>query len=188
MSAPDGSSNPWQEEKVVPASPPAPLAQPQALSVTTADLSEFDPLVTEGKAQQDAWADEDGHPPPPATPSKDELAPPPSARDAEVMSPPKSTSSISFPFVASIARTLARATTPTPRDRAPQPAQEQQHDHQQQQDQQTDQTSRQPPKDAPFDFQRFLEQMKMRSAEPVAKYLRRSAPHAAPFGCSLSQC
>jgi len=38
----------------------------------------------------------------------------------------------------------------------------------------TNRTEQEPGTEVPFDFQAFLDQMRSRSAEPVARYLRRS--------------
>jgi len=41
-------------------------------------------------------------------------------------------------------------------------------------------------KDPPFDFQKFLDQMKSKSAEPVARYLRSFVPTLSVFSASDS--
>lgn len=161
-------------------------------------LSEFDPLVDkEEKEARDAWATAEGHPPPPPAPAKDESqaveAPPQQPlRHKQTTSVdisadgPSSASSFTtvFPAFANIARSLSRQGIRNDVDRSgaevvaspttlasmakkqataaaeenPQPV------------------SGKPPSkstEPPFDFQRFLDQLKTRSAEPVSKYFRR---------------
>ncbi|KAH7098250.1 hypothetical protein BKA62DRAFT_622949 [Auriculariales sp. MPI-PUGE-AT-0066] len=153
----NGEPNPWNDEKPLPANPSGPG---QGLTVTTTDISEFDPLGQAAIEQQVAWADEEGHPP--ATPTKNGQREP----NEHVIPPPKSASSLSFPVLSAITKTFARATTPRAQSPPP-PASPSPQPQQLAQDQ-----TKQAAKEVPFDFQRFLEQMKMRSAEPVAKYLR----------------
>lgn len=43
-------------------------------------------------------------------------------------------------------------------------------------------------KDPPFDFQKFLDQMKTKSAEPVARYLRSFVPKLCPFFWPSDSC
>ncbi|KDQ61512.1 hypothetical protein JAAARDRAFT_30960 [Jaapia argillacea MUCL 33604] len=147
-------------------------------------LNEFDPLVAdhEEKAAREAWEQSESHPPPP--PSK---SPPP-----QVPSRPETpTFSQSFPSLAALARTFA---LPLPRNRprsldtaaaVPSPgtlssfAAQQQHPPLEEEEQlrqgseeRSNGKQREEGKDLPFDFQRFLDQMKMKGAEPVAKFLK----------------
>lgn len=161
-------------------------------------LSEFDPLVDkEEKEARDAWATAESHPPPPP-PAKDEPqeveAPPlPPLRHKQTTSVdlcaevPSSASSFTtvFPAFANIARSLSgqgnrndvnrfgAEVVPSPttlasmaKKQATAPVEE------------TPKRSgggKTPSKSAepPFDFQRFLDQLKTRSADPVAKYFKR---------------
>ncbi|KAJ7504270.1 hypothetical protein B0H11DRAFT_1981447 [Mycena galericulata] len=160
-------------------------------------LSEFDPLANqEEAAAREAWENAEGHPPPPRTPSPTPPTPP--LKDAEHIDPPQSTplSSV-FPSFSALARTFSMPirskSRPGSMDVArgvPSPSTlsafvEQQQQPQQTQDQQSaasETTSgRSTPgtsssdvgkADPPFDFQKFLDQMKTRHAEIVAKYLK----------------
>ncbi|TFK80324.1 hypothetical protein K466DRAFT_667720 [Polyporus arcularius HHB13444] len=159
-------------------------------------LLEFDPLANvEEKAAQQAWADSEGHPPPP--PAKEPVTPPPQVPST----PNRPTSPVpSFPALAALARTFALPLTRGQRPRSldsaaavPSPAtissfaQQQSSPPSRPQDD-SPSTSNQPlasgsgrstpsgkakDQEPPsFDFQKFLDQMKMKGAEPVAKYLR----------------
>lgn len=155
----------------------------------------FDPLANaEEKAAQQAWASSEGHPPPP--PDKEPVAP------VSLPSTPNrsSTPIPAFPALAALARTfalpLSRSQRPRSLDSAaavPSPATISSFARQQ------SSTTARPPQDdlntssnvaasgsgrstpsgkgkdqepPNFDFQRFLDQMKLKAAEPVAKYLR----------------
>lgn len=48
-----------------------------------------------------------------------------------------------------------------------------------------EQDNNQPKSDSTFDFQKFLDQMKSRGADPIAKYLRRYKLHYPMLGCNL---
>lgn len=67
------------------------------------------------------------------------------------------TPSLSFAPISALFRRTPSSSTPPPDERPKQQPQNQD--------------------DPPFDFNRFLEQMRSRSAEPIAKYLRRSIGH-----------
>lgn len=157
---------------------------------TTAVLSEFDPLADpEQKDAQDAWATAEAHPPkadiehekqqeqeqkeevepvvttPPRTPTKQSEKPLPD-------SPTKPTQASAFSATfANIARTFTRPRS-TEIDPASLPSTSRRSG-----EQQTTNTERTDPKGKPaeaqFDFQKFLDQLKTRSAEPVAQYFRR---------------
>jgi Rab5 GDP/GTP exchange factor len=165
-------------------------------------LDKFDALVSqEEKAATEAWKSSESHPLPPLPPQEDTKSKPPllpAKNDLAAHEPPRSGSPIpSFPSLAALARTFALPLTgsrqrPRSLDTAtavPSPATLSSFASQQQQ----------PPMPAPpahhsnpdsgrstpmsrsrsgesdptqFDFQRFLDQMKAKSAEPVGKYLR----------------
>ncbi|TBU34047.1 hypothetical protein BD311DRAFT_773928 [Dichomitus squalens] len=161
-------------------------------------LLEFDPLAkAEEKAAQQAWVDAEGHPPPPPVPAKEPVSP----RPQTPSTPNRPSSPIpAFPALAALARTFALPLTRGQRPRSldsaaavPSPATISSFAQQQStQDARTVQdapssssgpvasgSGRSSPsgkgkeQDPPqFDFQRFLDQMKMKGAEPVAKYLR----------------
>ncbi|KAF8639041.1 hypothetical protein AX17_001764 [Amanita inopinata Kibby_2008] len=162
-------------------------------------LSEFDPFVSpEENAAREAWQTSEGHPPPPpspptpTSPSKD-VTPPNSAQLAPTPLPtPPPRSSSPFPSFASLAKTfsipvLSRA-RPMSMDVAravPSPTTLSSIAGQNSIDFVIDSnpdTSSMPSppssagrnggEEAHFDFQKFLDQMKTRSAEPVSKYLR----------------
>lgn len=183
-----------------PAATPAFERAPTPPALDSNVLSEFDPLVDEEeKEAREAWATAEGHPPPPP-PAKDEsqeveAPPPPPLRHKQTASidlsaeAPSSASSFTtvFPAFANIARSLSRqgnrndanrfgaevVPSPTtlasmakkqataPVEESPNPA--------------SGGGGKAPSKSAepPFDFQRFLDQLKTRSAEPVAKYFKR---------------
>ncbi|KAJ7117818.1 hypothetical protein C8R44DRAFT_708157 [Mycena epipterygia] len=153
-------------------------------------LTEFDPLANqEEAAAREAWESAEGHPPPPRTPSPP--PPPPPLKDSAEDPPPQSPSSSVFPSFSALARTFSKPirslSRPGSMDVArgvPSPSTLSAFVEQQSQDPSsaTDTTSgRSTPAtsssdasrvDPPFDFQKFLDQMKTRSAEPVAKYLK----------------
>lgn len=152
---------------------PEPVRAPASADV----LQEFDPLAShEEQAAKDAWAASESHPPPP---------PPPEDVPARPTSPLSS-----FPSLAALARTFALPLTgarsrPRSLDTAaavPSPATLSSFAAQQQQPPAAPSPptsgrstpTRRPPQDGElqFDFQRFLDQMKLKAAEPVAKYLR----------------
>ena len=125
-------------------------------------LSEFDPLTDQQEQDaRDAWASTEGHPPPPKdlTPGD----PPKDSIPYTVTSPLNS--------LTAFARSFTALTRPSPKP-APSPttltslvAQ------------QAESNSLPDRSDQSFDFQTFLDQMKSRSAEPVAKYLKSSVHH-----------
>lgn len=161
-------------------------------------LLEFDPLASaEEKEAQQAWAGSKGQPPPLPPPEKVPATPPPPAPAA----PNRPSSPIpSFTALAALARTFALPLTRGQRPRSldsaaavPSPATLSSFAQQQSAPQPR------PLDDAPsagnqatasgsgrstpsgkakeseppsFDFQRFLDQMKLKGAEPVAKFLR----------------
>ena len=162
-------------------------------------LLEFDPLASaEEKAAQQAWASSEGHPPPPPPPDKD---PSPSTPQPP-STPIRSSSPVpSFPSLAALARTFAlpltrgqrprsldsaaavpspatlssfakQQSTPSPRavaevPRTSTPSLE--HENGGRSTPSGKGKDGEPPQ---FDFQKFLDQMKLKAAEPVAKYLR----------------
>lgn len=162
-------------------------------------LSEFDPLADkEEKEARDAWATAESHPPP-QPPAKDEsqevdAPPPPSLSHKQTPSldipvdGPSSASSFTtvFPAFANIARSLSRQGTrndvnqsgvevlPSPTTLASM-AKKQATAAAEETPKPASGSGKTPSKSAepPFDFQRFLDQLKIRSAEPVAKYFRR---------------
>ncbi|KAJ7696540.1 hypothetical protein B0H17DRAFT_1007669 [Mycena rosella] len=164
-------------------------------------LTEFDPLANQEEvAAREAWESEEGHPPPPRTPSPP--PPPPPLKDDGHLQPSTPSSSVfpSFSsFARTFALPIRSRSRPGSMDVArgvPSPSTLSAFVEQQQQ-----QPQPQPPQnpepsgastseptsgrstpgtsssdadkaDPPFDFQKFLDQMKTRSAEPVAKYLK----------------
>lgn len=162
-------------------------------------LSEFDPLANqEEKEARDAWESSEAHPPPPRTPSPPIAAPIPLLKDAPRPPPEPSvpSSPSSFPSLAALARTFSIPTLARPRplslDSAkpvPSPATLSAFASQQDTARSEESTTRannpngsgtaspvpggtRDKADTAFDFQKFLDQMKTKSAEPVAKYLR----------------
>jgi hypothetical protein len=159
-------------------------------------LSEFDPLANqEEKEAREAWESSEAHPPPP--PPRTPSPPPKSPIKDDLPDPPTSgtlPTSPSFPALAALARSfsipgLARArpvsldaakAVPSPHTLSTFAAQ--------QQDGESSGSGRATParsdgdrstdsnpsagSDPPFDFQKFLDQMKLRGAEPVSKYLK----------------
>ncbi|KAJ7180776.1 hypothetical protein C8R46DRAFT_593255 [Mycena filopes] len=163
-------------------------------------LSEFDPLANqEETAAREAWESAEGHPPPPRTPSPTPPTPP--LKDdtavAAASSQPQTPSSSLFPSFSALARTFA-AIPMRPKSRpgsmdiargVPSPStlsafvEQQSHPQTQSQITASESTTsgRSTPAtsssdaskaDPPFDFQKFLDQMKSRNAEIVAKYLK----------------
>ena len=151
-------------------------------------LSEFDPLASpEEQAARDAWQTSEGHPPPPSSEESVDPTPP----STSVLPPSRSLSPFPIPSLASLAKTFSLPSLTRPRppsmDAASpvhppsnlstvvtgQGAEE---------ESEAQGSSNEPPPTSPpseheadteiFDFQRFLDQMKSRSAEPVSKYLR----------------
>lgn len=159
-------------------------------------LSEFDPLANqEEKNARDAWAETEPRPPPPErTPS------PPPKPPLKDISPVSAGSGSTFPSLAALARSFSIPTLSRPRplslDTAkavPSPATLSSFGAQQQSapvgtsgrstpvrnetsstrdDESSTPEDSNSKEDPPFDFQKFLDQMKSRSAEPVAKYLK----------------
>ena len=138
-------------------------------------IKEFDPLVGEEHNEaQNAWAEEESHPPPPRAPTppskvqeSDGRPTEPSATPAPI---PKSPPSATFTPLASIRRTFSRrnsqsTVTPPPRHASspipPAPSIAP-----------SSPSSYSTTTEPPFDFPKFLNQMKLKSAEPVAKYLQ----------------
>ncbi|KAJ7781986.1 hypothetical protein DFH07DRAFT_901007 [Mycena maculata] len=175
------------------AEPPASLDLKPPISEQV--LSEFDPLANqEEAAAREAWESAEGHPPPPRTPSP--TPPPPPLKDHP--DSPQTPSSSVFPSFSALARTFAlpirSKSRPGSMDVArgvPSPSTLSAFvEQQQQQPQQTPEpqsaasettSGRSTPgtsssdagkADPPFDFQKFLDQMKSRHAEIVAKYLK----------------
>lgn len=152
-------------------------------------LTQFDPLANfEEEAAREAWITSVSNPPPPSTPE-----PPPEPPNKDAPEPPLPSSSSSFPSFAALARSFAIPTLsrsrPVSLDAAkavPSPAVLSSLEHQQdtlrdtpppndhtEQQNKSDMPSPADSKDEiPFDFQKFLDQMKSRNAEPVSKYLR----------------
>ncbi|KAG6888872.1 hypothetical protein C0992_007268 [Termitomyces sp. T32_za158] len=143
-------------------------------------LDQFDPLASlEEEAAREAWQAAEAHPPqpqPPVPPLKDNA--PSSPPDAGTMA------SSSFPSFTALARTFAMPTFSRPRplsvDQAqpvPSPAtlsatlmDTPRNDNDA--SRLSPSGSGTPQGEIPFDFQKFLDQMKSRNAEPVSKYLR----------------
>ena len=169
--------------------------------VTQDVLREFDPLATvEEKAAQQAWANSEGHPPPPPVPTKEPVSPaPPTSSTPSTPNRPSSPIP-SFPALAALARTFALPLTRNQRPRSLDSAaavpslatlssfaqQQSTPDARVVEDVSSASNGpvasgsgrstpsgkdkeQEPPQ---FDFQKFLDQMKMKGAEPVAKYLR----------------
>ncbi|KAF8216650.1 hypothetical protein K438DRAFT_1914512 [Mycena galopus ATCC 62051] len=163
-------------------------------------LSEFDPLANqEEAAAREAWENAEGHPPPPRTPSPTPPTPP--LKDVEHAPQPLTPSSSVFPSFSALARTFALPIRSKSRSRpgsldvargVPSPStlsafveqQTQQPDTSAQSAasaSETNASGRSTPAtsssetskaDPPFDFQKFLDQMKSRNSEIVAKYLK----------------
>jgi Rab5 GDP/GTP exchange factor len=164
-------------------------------------LSEFNPLVDkEEKEAREAWATAESHPPPPQPPAEDgsqevEVPPPLPLKHKYTTSVdlytdgPSSASSFTtvFPAFANIARSLSRQgnwndvnrsgaeAVPSPTTLASMAKKQATAAMEE-----TPKPPTGPGGDTPsksieplFDFQRFLDQLKTRSAEPVAKYFRR---------------
>ncbi|KAI0339587.1 hypothetical protein BDW22DRAFT_1361143 [Trametopsis cervina] len=178
---------------------PEPEPTPQPLSAKQEILEEFDPLAShEEKAAKEAWETSDSHPPPPPPPADESKPPPVPAKNVAGELPSRPSSPMaSFPSLAALARTFALPLTavrqrPRSLDTAtavPSPSTLSSFASQQQQPRTPSHpatplnvdSGRNTPITRPtsndgdppqFDFQRFLEQMKVKSAEPVAKYLR----------------
>ncbi|KAJ7623156.1 hypothetical protein FB45DRAFT_1061115 [Roridomyces roridus] len=160
-------------------------------------LAEFDPLANqEEAAAREAWESAEGHPPP-RTPTPP--TPPPPPKDSVQQQSPISSV---FPSFSALARTFTnpmrsssrprRASmdvaqgVPTPStlssfiEQQQQPPQESQHQDPQSASTETTSGTNTPGTsstqadkgDPPFDFQKFLDQMKSRHAEIVARYLK----------------
>ncbi|KAJ7066508.1 hypothetical protein C8F01DRAFT_1123525 [Mycena amicta] len=144
-------------------------------------ISEFDPLANRDEAAaKHAWENTEGHPPPPRTPSP---PPTPPSKDTELTTPSASV----FPSLSALARTfslpLKHKSRPGSIDAArpvPSPSKLSNFVEQQTRQAEAPDTSRNTPSPPPavtddpppFDFQKFLDQMKSRHAEAVAKYLK----------------
>ncbi|KAI0255953.1 hypothetical protein BJV78DRAFT_1119095 [Lactifluus subvellereus] len=228
-------SNPWSDSEPTPPSVPQPLhtPSPDALEGVASEginvdddrtpelkprahtdiLDTFDPLAHhEEQSAREAWANAEGHPPPPAPPHRDPQAPP--------APPPQESgpaSSSTFPSFSSLARSLVLPSLPNMNislvagTRTRPQSMDTAHILQtpihpgsfaSQQDAEVsargspkmmdaamtspesvqnvlrrDNPSRERPgggkdKEPSFDFQKFLDQMRTKSAEPVARYLR----------------
>ncbi|KAJ7446801.1 hypothetical protein FB451DRAFT_1148368 [Mycena latifolia] len=158
-------------------------------------LSAFDPLANqEEAAAREAWESAESHPPPPRTPSPPPPPPPTKDGPPDVLHSP---SSSVFPSFSALARTLTLPLRSRPASidvarNVPSPStlsafveQQQQHPQPPQPNEPSEATTstsgRSTPgtsssdagkADPPFDFQKFLDQMKTRHAEAVAKYLK----------------
>lgn len=154
-------------------------------------LQEFDPLVSqEEKAAKEAWESSESHPP---LPVPDEPPQPPPVPAKNIPEEPARPSSPlpTFSSLAALARTFALPLTGPSRQRprsldtataVPSPATLSSFANQQQLPRtptpsgsgRSTPTTKPRKDDEPpqFDFQKFLDQMKTRGAEPVAKYLR----------------
>ncbi|KAH9940720.1 uncharacterized protein BXZ73DRAFT_88467 [Epithele typhae] len=142
-------------------------------------LAEFDPLANaEEKEARRAWASSESHPPPPPLPDKDPSAPQPSAAATRTFALPISRAQSLAPWIRRLQYRLRLHCPRSPNSKPPQrsllpmgslgrallrrPVG-------------VDEAPIRKAKDhdpSQFDFQRFLDQMKMKQAEPVAKYLR----------------
>ncbi len=231
--APSPSPNPWADEESKPVPPlpavhadPIPpqeleLAPPNVFDdailppptpskgpVDTTLLNEFDPLADKVEREaHDAWAQSEGHPPPPpAPPPKAPPAQPPllafitkAASNAHLrrpstnLDPPTSAPAnvTSFATLANLARapfgarptrqsSMAQASFLPEEEIQPESPKVPPKDEMLSQSVLPPATPAKDPRqgdpskaDPPFDFQKFLDQMKSKSAEPVAKYLRR---------------
>ncbi|KIY49951.1 hypothetical protein FISHEDRAFT_72180 [Fistulina hepatica ATCC 64428] len=178
-----------------------PAALEKSAEKTQEILQEFDPVLQAPPVNEDemhAWDGIEGHLPPPPPPIRsppllevDQPETPAEASTPSTPAPNARRASISaFPSfnLSAIARTLGRAkeiARPASTDGIPQPSPESAPQTSTQQTSPTSASSAstsQPQSadaqdgsvdDAPaFDFQEFLEQMNMRSAEPVSKYLK----------------
>lgn len=160
-------------------------------------LSQFDPLASlEEEAAREAWNASESHPPPPPPPPplKDVAEPPP------LSSPGQPSGSSSFPSLAALARTFTipalSRTRPVSLDTAKAVPSATHSSFEVQQDTSRDASTTTPNSlptrpttqsrsgttspvlggkekdEISFDFQKFLDQMKSRNAEPVSKYLR----------------
>ncbi|KAH8103956.1 hypothetical protein BXZ70DRAFT_1005506 [Cristinia sonorae] len=164
-------------------------------------LQEFDPLASqEEKAAREAWETAESHPQANAPASTSHPTIPPSASAPEPISP-RPTSPTGFPALAALARTFAiplvagrqrprsldtAAAVPSPSTLSSFASQQQlpvkpdsEHPSPASTGRNTPVLSanRSKPQEVPgeppqFDFQKFLDQMKLKAAEPVAKYLR----------------
>jgi hypothetical protein len=164
-------------------------------------LCEFDPFTAEEeKDAREAWAHQEGHPPPPQTPS---LPPTPPQKDNADSAPssdslpsqPSPSSQSTFHSLAALARTFSIPAIARPRPvsfdvakSVPSPATLSSIASNQKSDAPTTGSSspsgsgsesprrgdggKDKDRDPPFDFQNFLDQMKLKGAEPVAKFLR----------------
>lgn len=158
-------------------------------------LHEFDPLaVPEEKEARDAWSQAESHPPP-SSPGSVEQSTVPTEKPEPALpaTPPRPTSSSAFPSLASLARSFAlprqrpRSIDSPPSVLSPASlstfASQQRIKPMDERETSADAPSsgnalpqsgkeREDDKAPVFDFQKFLDQMKLKSAEPVAKYLR----------------
>jgi len=154
-------------------------------------LSEFDPLASpEEQAARAAWQTAEGHPPPsPATHPSTEDAPSNATSPITILPPSRSLSP--FPSLASLAKTFSlpnlTRSRPSSMDATP-PSNlstvitAQSENASEEPDGGNDEphpplpppspSESEPEVEIQFDFQKFLDQMKSRSAEPVSKYLR----------------
>jgi len=170
--------------------------------VSTEILNQFDPLASlEEEAAREAWNTSESHPPPPRTPSPSTPPPVQPLKDPAdpAPSPDQPSGSSSFPSLAALARNFAipglSRSRPVSLDAAkaapalPTLSSSEMQQHIPQDDSITaPDGSTTPPtirsrssspapggnerEEIPFDFQKFLDQMKSRGAEPVSRYLR----------------
>lgn len=174
--------------------------QPPAVPAKQEILEEFDPLaVQEEKAAKEAWENAESHPPPPPPPPVHNTEdshdrPPPVPAKNGIVEPARSASPLpSFPSLVALARTFALPSLSSARQRpksldtaasVPSPATlssfaSQQHVPRRSatpvESRSSTPTTRTKSNDSDppqFDFQKFLDQMKTKGAEPVARYLR----------------
>ncbi|TFK39772.1 hypothetical protein BDQ12DRAFT_510543 [Crucibulum laeve] len=175
----------------------SPSPETKVVPVSKDVLDEFDPLASpEEKAARVAWETSEGHPPPPPPRTPSPSAPSPPNKDPQPVSPPpESAASAAFPSLAAFAKSFQIPSLGRPRplslDTAkpvPSPATLSSFASQQDGSSTGKNTTRPSTPSAQgsgsispvtsnkgegqFDFQKFLDQMKTRSAEPVSKYLR----------------
>jgi hypothetical protein len=197
--APDDADGDRSVKPLNTSNEPPPVQEPAFTPVPTPPrhdssiINEFDPLVdADTKNAHDAWAAAEGHPPklspskassPPQTPTKAAQKPLPPDPESPTKAVPSSSSAFTTTF-ANLARSFSRprssgsdyvATTSTgpgsARNSSEQPRPATPLRSQTSATTKSDTGSR--PPEAQFDFQRFLDQLKTRSAEPVSQYLRR---------------
>ena len=188
---PDHDLNPWNDDHVNSPTPPPHESRLESSYSAKEVLSEFDPLASpEEQAAREAWRTSEGHPPPlPVVPPSSEESPSDPASAS-----PTSRSLSPFPSLASLAKTFSfpNLTRPRPPSMdATRPVHSPSNlsavvtgqgetpvkEESEVRDSSSGLTPISPGEhetdvETQFDFQRFLDQMKSRSAEPVSRFLR----------------